>query len=452
MEKCKDCGAPVAEGEEYCESCLLLRDLGLTDVGDQDEDQFLKDIEGLLASDENGFDAQEDSNLSEDLNIDDDFLSLIEGMSSGEEPEYSEQSEPEEEIFALDDNSEEEEKPISKSSDVGDILSDALGVLNDPAMDAMEKELFDLMPNVDEAEAPKEDEKAKKADKKSAKKDKKTDKKLSKKAKKNVANEAEADGEKKGFFKKVFENVPGPEPDPDAPTEEQIAAEKKAQKLAKKEEKKKAQTEKKAKKKATKAEKNKQKSAIRQMKAEEKRRRREEEAREAALDTSRINKVGASLVLSIAAALTIFVIVGTNTFTYAQDVSSAEEYFSKKQYTKAYNKIAGMDVKEKDEPIYNKIVTVMYVNKQYNSYENYYNMEMYPEALNSLVKGLKRYDKYSDQAKELDITEDMDYVKSNIVGALDTSFHLSESDVQYLMNMDTQEKYSEEINRLSKEN
>ena len=94
----------------------------------------------------------------------------------------------------------------------------------------------------------------------------------------------------------------------------------------------------------------------------------------------------------------------------------------------------------------------MYVNKQLNSYENYYNMEKYPEALDSLVKGLKRYNKYLEQAKELDIKQDLDYVKAGILDSLNESFGLEEGDVAYLLSMHDQEKYSQEIVRLSQEN
>lgn len=425
MEKCKDCGAPVVDGEEYCESCLLLRDLGLNEGNDQGTDSFFSEIESLLPSEGGGAGVQE-NNISEDLNIDDDFLSLVNGSQEENQSDLNR-----EDIFALDESSSEEEETIvTKHSDVGDILSDALGVLNDPAMDEMEKQVFDMIPEKEQ----KKESREKNGKTRKSKKDKK-EKKIQKK---------DSGEGKEGLFKKLFYNVPGPEPDPDAPTEEEIEAEKKAKAEAKK----KVKEEKKAVKKAAKEEKKKQKTAI---KAEKKKRIREEEAAEAVKDASRINKVGAALVFTAAAALAAFVIGGTNTFTYKSGVNNAKEYFSNRQYEKAYDTIAGVQVKTKDETIYNKIVTVMYVVKQYNSYENFYNMEMYPEALNSLIKGLKRYDKYSEQAQKLGITNDMNYAKEDIVNALDDSFHLSESDVQYLRDMDTEE-YNKEITKLSKEN
>lgn len=416
MGKCKDCGATIADDEEYCESCLLLRDLGLNEEVIHENSDIFDEVEGLFPSNDSESELTDDSTMISDLNIDDDFLNFIDNGSS----KTSQETVDGEDIIALDDafkieqeipsdSIQQDEKKVSKSSDVGDILSDALGVLNDTAMDDMEKQIMDMIPEQD----------------------------------KQKEIEESQPKEKKKLFKKLFGNVPGPELSPDEPsTEEELEAQKKA--IA--EEKKKAKAEKKAAQEAKK----KEKADAKAVKKAEKKRLKEEAEENTPIDTSKINKVGASILLSIAAVFALFVILGTNTFTYANNVSSAKEYFSKKQYTKAYQKIAGVEIKSKDKVLYDKIVTVMYVNKQYNSYQNYYNMEMYPEALNSLIKGLERYHKYSEQAAELEVVDDLNYVKSNIDSALEDSFHLSEDDVQYLMNMESQEKYSREVTKLAK--
>ena len=448
LGKCKDCGAPVAEGEQYCESCLLLRDLGLSGDNAIEENSSYDEIEGMnpledLALDDSNLVFDSDANLDEtimdsnddelgELNIDDDILSFLNGVEEGEPKELNAEDlddidsllaktepEAEDEELQVSKPQEKEEKATrvkekkkrkksSKNSDVGDILSDALGVLNDPAMDDLEKQIMNMMPEDNKKE--------------------------------------EVSKEKTSWFKKLFHNVPGPEPDPDAPSEEELeekkkeeAEEKKKQKAAKKKEKKEAQSAKK-----------KQKQQAKTAKAAEKKRKREEIDKNTPVDTSRINKAGASVVFVLAAVLVIFVIIGTNTFTYAQTVKSANNYLDRKQYTKAYQQIAGVEIKKKDEILYDKIVTIMYVNKQYNSYQNYFNMEMYPESLDALIKGLERYQKYKKQASELEVMDDMNYVKSNILEALKDSFQLNENDVQYLLGMKSQEEYSDEVIRLAK--
>lgn len=465
MGNCKDCGAPTVEGEEYCESCLLLRDLGLS--GDNAEENGSYDGMAPIEDSNMAFDdtdlALDDSNMdfgdgigldasgiAEELNIDDDILSFLNSSEDGEIKELNDedieeinsllaQTEPEEEEkpftleeaeekpftleeageepFVLEEAEEENvtvpeaqekvKKASKRNSDVGDILSDALGVLNDPAMDDLEKQIMNMMPEENKKE--------------------------------------EAPKEKTNWFKKLFSNVPGPEPDENAPSEEEIAEKKKAEA----EEKKKQKAEKKKASKDASDAKKKLKKEAKAAKAAEKKRLKEEIEKNTPVDTSRINKAGASVVFVLATVLAIFVIVGTNTFTYAQVVTSANDYLNRKQYTKAYQQISGVEIKKKDEILYDKIVTIMYVNKQYNSYENYYNMEMYPESLDSLIKGLERYQKYKSDANELDIMDDMNYVKSNILDALKESFHLNENDVQYLLGMKSREEYSAEVIRLA---
>ncbi len=423
MGKCKKCGAEIEDGEEYCESCLLLSDLGM-DAGIseiQESESPHNELEFL-----------------DDLNIDPEFLnenemetypSAIEAAAGVEEKSTKEP------VMPLDDNNEEE--PImalddggsdilggmddiislddtltnglssgDKTSDVSDIISDALGVLNDTGDLDKENEILS------------KDSKSQKADKKEPK-------------------------EKKGLFKKLFANVETDEEDPQPLEEElkKLEEEKKAKKQERDKQKKEA---KEAKKKAAEAKK-KEKEA----KRKEKKRLREEAEKNLPVDHGRINKAGAAIVFLFFGTIAVFIIIGTNTFTYAHSVNSAKDYFDMQKYEQAYNALSGVDVKSKDKTTYEKINTVMIVEKQLNSYQNYYKMKMYPEALDSLIKGLKRYNGNIKTAKKLNVDSDLNSIKKEIVSALKKSYGLSESDVSDLVTTESQEKYSEQIYRLS---
>jgi len=370
--------------------------------------------EEAFALDDSNFEESEETFALDDSNIEDDggmpdLLDFMDDLNIDQELLGEGKSDigAEDDVFSIEDAISEPEI-VNKSTDVGDILSDALGVLNDSKMDQLEEEYMSLIPEGDKKEETKE--------------------------------------KKKGFFARWFANVPIPEDEIEPePTEEELAA-KKAEKEKQKAEKKAAKEQKKKEKAEAKDKAKKEKLAAKQEKEKAKK---EAEIPE---EPSRINKVGAGIVFALFGAIACVVILGTNSFTYAQSVSNAKDYFSKKRYTKAYMQLVGLDIKEKDQTTFDKISTVMFVNKQFDSYENYYSMEKYPEALDSLVKGLKRYNKYLEQAKELDVKQDLDYVKAEIVSALDASFGLSEDSVSYLLNMDDQEKYSQEIVKLAQEN
>ncbi len=161
--------------------------------------------------------------------------------------------------------------------------------------------------------------------------------------------------------------------------------------------------------------------------------------------SGKLSRVRITFVMSIFAIILIFVIIGSNSYSYSLGIKNATEYFAGQRYTQAYNEVYGLDIKEKDVEIYDKIMTVMFVNKQLNSYNNYYELEQYPQALDSLLKGLTRYDKYIKLAKELGIKSDLDSIKVQIISELKTKFNISEEEAIVLNEKEDQTKYSTNV-------
>ena len=62
-------------------------------------------------------------------------------------------------------------------------------------------------------------------------------------------------------------------------------------------------------------------------------------------------------------------------------------------------------------------------------------MNMKTEALNALIKGINRYNKYYNEAKNLGVVNQMDAIKKNIIDALQTTFKISESEANTLVVM-----------------
>ena len=209
--------------------------------------------------------------------------------------------------------------------------------------------------------------------------------------------------------------------------------EKKAAKAAKAEEKaeaKKAKAEEKELKKAAKEE---EKAA---KKAEKEAKKAEEDA-EAELEvTGKLNKVGVSIVVILAAMFLAAEISGTKIFSYRSTIKEATSFFDAGRYTDAYQEILGTDMKKNDQETYDKIVTVMKVQRALNSYENYDNMKYYPDALNALLVGLKKYDENLDTARSLEVEEDLDSCRDKIVTLLDEEYGLSESQARELLVLD----------------
>lgn len=264
-----------------------------------------------------------------------------------------------------------------------------------------------------------------------------------------------------GLLKRLFGNIHD-EKAVKLEEKEQIKEEKKKLAKQEKEKNKKSKEELKAEtaeKKKEKAEKAAEKKALQDAKKAEKeekklKKKQELEAKKAqeeaeAEPEGRINRAGAVIVCSFFALLGIFIIFGTKAFSYSKSISNAEEYLDIKKYNNAYEEIYGIKVKEKDEALRNRIMTVMYVNKQLNSYNNYFSLEMYDKALDSLLKGLQRYDKYIEQAIELGVENDLDYIKNQILAELNHTYGVSSKKAYEMLNSKSKEEYTKKVKEVA---
>ena len=263
-----------------------------------------------------------------------------------------------------------------------------------------------------------------------------------------------ADGKKKkekgglsALFHKLFDNVKvDPSKIKKQPTKEELEAQKKAKQEAKeksKEEKEALLAEKREQDKQVKLEKQR---VAKEAKAEKKAKKMEEaKLLLEEMERTRINRAGASIVFIFFAMIAVVIIVGTSIFSYSLSIKNAEYEFENDRYTAAYNEIYGLEIKDEDILLYDRIMTVMYVQKQLNSYYNYYGMNDKPKALDSLLKGLQRYEKYIELAVELDVDSDLDSVRKKILAEISTSFAMTEQEAMEIIQSDSQAEYSRKV-------
>ncbi len=358
-----------------------------------------------------------------------DFTDFHRSLDSiiGELEKDREDSENEEfDIFSQIDNTELSDEELSQ--DVDDMsLLEAVGMLLDEEEKANEKQqdfdgLFDFddeIPekNIDEPEIKVKEEKP-----------------------------------KKEFFKK-FKNFLVEQGED---TEEDIAAEEAAA-IAKEEKEKKAaeDREKKAEEKAAKKEKAEQDKAAKKAEKEGKalERQMKKEQKKAEQEASgepkyNVTVIKLALLFTIVAASGIL-LWAISSFNYRR-ISKKEAmiYFTADQYELAYEKIAGLEPRKSDDVFFEQVRTVMYVQKQYDSYLNYYNISMKEEALDALLKGIDKYDKYYETADDLGILDDMDNVLEKIYTALEESYNLSREMAYVIANIEDSADYSVELRKV----
>ena len=261
----------------------------------------------------------------------------------------------------------------------------------------------------------------------------------------------ENDEKKTGFFKKVFGNVITDEiaqEEREAAQKEVKEAEEKAEKdAADAEEKAKQKEEKKAAKEAKKAEKAKQKAekkAAKEAKKAEKKAKEEEEHPAELEIVGKLNKVGVAIIVIATILFLTIEITGTNLWGYASAKQAADKYFKMGKYTEAYQEALGTKMRDKDPEMYQKIKTVMKVQQSINAYQNYERVGYYPDALNALLQGIRKYDDNLSTAIDLEADQDLKKCREQILSNLQSEFGVSESEAYSLLSLD-QNSYTDKV-------
>lgn len=265
-------------------------------------------------------------------------------------------------------------------------------------------------------------------------------KKVKQPRKKAEKKKAEIEEEETEHKKKTISEILFGEPDEDDLEEEALFEEKKAKKEA---EKKKKQAEREAKKEekdAAKQEMLTAKQAKDKAKQKEKadKKRQKDEAYAAELEAEKDQKK-----VSTPTVIVVFVLF----FALAAGVVLGTNYFERQRYRLAYDEVSGVEVKEKDQDLKDRIYTVMYVERLYESYENNMKLGRADKALDALLRGIQKYDEHYDEAVELDIVKDIDSCRDKIINALWNTYGITEETAYQILAMEGQE-YTKTLSEL----
>ena len=398
MTKCKTCKKKIAEGLEYCEDCL-------DEARAKNNESYL---DNLLNSVKKQVEETEAADNMEDKQEETDDLSFLLDQMTSDDPVAANIKD----ISDIIEGKKVDSQPISddwkETKDTTDLWDDHSDALDTKS--SLEGSDTDIQEGED----------------------------LS-----FVADDSKEKKKGKSIFRRLFANVKdekvqlkAQEKEEKASAKEDLAEKKEEMKRERKEEKRKKEEERKEKKQEKRNEKK---------KIKEERKRAAIEILNEGEEDGRINRLGASVVFVFFGIILILILLGTELFSYSLKIDNASRYFQQGNYTEAYKEINGLDLDDSDHELYDKIITVMFVNKQFNSYNSYYEMGKYPEALDSLLKGLNRYDKYIDYAITIGVQSDLENVKDKIVQELENEFGLYEEEAYQIIKSETQREYSARI-------
>ncbi len=161
-----------------------------------------------------------------------------------------------------------------------------------------------------------------------------------------------------------------------------------------------------------------------------------------------ISIIATFLVLSISI---IGVVMVGMTFTgLKRHMEQATTLFEEGNYIAAYEKLNGFDFRsdEEVELLRNQARTLADLQTCQQQYEAFIKYEQYPYALDSLLIGIGRYEKYKDDAVEYGISEQYEAYGNQIKSELEEQFGLSEEEALAIYNQPNRHYYTIELRKV----
>lgn len=152
-------------------------------------------------------------------------------------------------------------------------------------------------------------------------------------------------------------------------------------------------------------------------------------------DILKIKPKSIMLFITLVASVIVLISLLNTTVSYTTAISKAKTNLENGDYSKVYESLSGMKLNKSDETLYRQATLITYVTRQYESYQNYMEMDMKTEAINALVKGLARYDTYYNEANSLGVGNQMKEARAQIIQVFNDTFKISESEAVSLVAM-----------------
>ena len=152
-----------------------------------------------------------------------------------------------------------------------------------------------------------------------------------------------------------------------------------------------------------------------------------------------LNKPAVVFIFTLFLGGTFLFYLGMNNFNYTLAIQKATDYFDNQKYHKAYDEIKGVEVKEKDQDLKDRIYTVMYVERLYEAYQNNIELDRQKKALDSLLRGVDKYYEYYDEAQKLGIVDDLNYSFAQVQTALQDHYGITVEQAAAINQLDSYE-------------
>jgi len=160
----------------------------------------------------------------------------------------------------------------------------------------------------------------------------------------------------------------------------------------------------------------------------------------------RISPLAIVLMITVIVLLVGGIYIGSNVFSYNSNIKEATNSYIDNDYTKAYNLLAGMKLKDKDKDFYKQVENIMKVEKHINDFNSFITIEKYTYALEALIRGIESYDENIEASKELGTYDILENELNEIDTLLKNYFGMSIEDARTIIQITYSGNYAKEIN------
>lgn len=126
------------------------------------------------------------------------------------------------------------------------------------------------------------------------------------------------------------------------------------------------------------------------------------------------------------------------------NVKDARWAYDNADYETCYTNLYGQELSEEDEAIFQKSYIILCVQRKWDSYENFKQMDMGVEALDALFEGVRVYRELDERAESLGVLGQITAIFENIYSEL-RGYGLSEADIEEILAYESKVSYTKRL-------
>ena len=154
------------------------------------------------------------------------------------------------------------------------------------------------------------------------------------------------------------------------------------------------------------------------------------------------------LCIVLGLSLTVLIMVFVKFSGGQRTISAARRYFSRGDYILAYETIVGYPDLEDDDELKREITLMALIVQQRDSFYYLQAQGLYEDALDALIRGVYRYDKYVDEAASYGLGTDYMEIENEIEKRLGDTFKLTKEKARELYSIDDRQEYTDQVYKI----